>query len=112
MDPAELLRATLSDRYTIDREIGRGGMATVYLARDLTHDRLVALKVLDPELAASIGAERFVAEIRTTARLQHAHILPLLDSGNADGQLFYVMPFVAGESLRARLERDKQLPIG
>ena len=86
-------------------------MATVYLAEDLRHDRKVALKVLHPELAAVIGAERFLAEIKLTANLQHPHILPLFDSGEADGLLFYVMPFVEGESLRDRLQREKQLPV-
>src|SRR5690349_7009088 len=86
-------------------------MATVYLARDLKHDRHVALKVLDPELGAVLGAERFLSEIRVTANLQHPNLLPLFDSGSADGLLYYVMPFVEGESLRARLDREKQLPI-
>jgi tRNA A-37 threonylcarbamoyl transferase component Bud32 len=107
----ERLRASLADRYTIEHELGRGGMATVYLAQDLKHDRKVAIKVLRPELAAAIGPERFLAEIRTTANLQHPHILPLFDSGQAGTFLFYVMPFVRGESLRERLARDKQLPI-
>jgi serine/threonine-protein kinase len=107
---AQLL-SSLSDRYAIDREIGRGGMATVFLARDIKHDRQVALKVLDPELGAVLGAERFLAEIRVTANLQHPNLLPLFDSGEAGGLLFYVMPFVEGESLRARLDREKQLPI-
>jgi serine/threonine-protein kinase len=105
------LQAALTARYRIDREIGSGGMATVYLAQDLRHDRRVALKVLRPELAAVIGAERFLAEIRLTANLQHPHILPLFDSGEADGYLFYVMPFVEGETLRDRLTREKQLPV-
>src|SRR5512135_1713402 len=108
----ERLRASLADRYRIERELGAGGMATVYLAEDLKHDRRVAVKVLRPELAAVIGADRFLAEIRTTANLQHPHILPLFDSGAADSFLFYVMPFVEGESLRDRLVREKQLPIG
>src|SRR5687768_7442341 len=86
-------------------------MATVYLAHDLRHDRPVALKVLKPELAAVVGAERFLAEIKTTANLQHPHILPLFDSGQADGMLFYVMPYVDGESLRERLDRERQLPV-
>ncbi|MFC1660509.1 protein kinase [Gemmatimonadota bacterium] len=107
----ESLKATLADRYRIEREIGSGGMATVFLARDLKHDRDVALKVLKPELAAVVGADRFLAEIRTTAHLQHPNILPLFDSGEADGQLFYVMPYVEGESLRDRLNREKQLPV-
>src|SRR5688572_6297611 len=108
---SDQLQSALAGRYLIDREIGRGGMATVYLARDPRHDRLVALKVLHPDLAAALGPERFLAEIRTTANLQHPHILPLHDSGEADGQLFYVMPFVEGETLRARLERERQLSI-
>ena len=105
------LTATLADRYVIKRELGAGGMATVYLAHDIKHDRDVAIKVLRPELAAVIGAERFLAEIKTTANLQHPHILPLFDSGEADGLLFYVMPFVEGISLRDRLTREKQLPV-
>ncbi len=105
------LKAALADRYTIQRELGSGGMATVYLAEDLRHRRKVAVKVLRPELAAVIGAERFLAEIRTTANLQHPHILPLHDSGEAGSFLYYVMPFVEGESLRDRLRREKQLPI-
>ena len=109
--PVAKLTAALSDRYRIERELGAGGMATVYLAQDLKHDRKVALKVLRPELAAVIGAERFLSEIKTTANLQHPHILPLFDSGAADSFLFYVMPFVEGESLRDRLQREKQLPI-
>jgi serine/threonine protein kinase len=105
------LASALSDRYRIERELGEGGMATVYLAHDVRHDRPVALKVLRPELAAVMGAERFLAEVRTTANLQHPHILPLFDSGEADSFLYYVMPYVPGESLRERLDRDKQLPI-
>ncbi len=105
------LVAALADRYRLERELGAGGMATVYLARDLRHDRNVALKVLRPELAAVIGAERFLAEIKTTAALQHPHILPLFDSGQADGFLFYVMPLIEGESLRDRLNREHQLPV-
>ncbi len=107
---SELQRA-LADRYTIERQIGAGGMATVYLARDLRHERPVALKLLNPELGAVLGEGRFLAEIRVTANLQHPNLLPLFDSGAAAGQLFYVMPFVEGESLRTRLEREKQLPI-
>src|SRR5688572_10930767 len=95
----------LSERYRIEREIGAGGMATVYLALDLRHDRKVALKVLRPELAAVIGADRFLAEIKTTANLQHPHILPLFDSGAVQGTVFYATPFVQGESLRERLAR-------
>ncbi|HUF64846.1 MAG TPA: protein kinase [Gemmatimonadaceae bacterium] len=111
-EPIARLSTALSDRYTIERQIGVGGMATVYLARDLRHDRQVALKLLRPELGAVIGADRFLAEIRTTARLQHPHILPLFDSGEADGLLYYVMPYVEGVSLRDRLNRETQLPIG
>ncbi len=95
------LQVALSDRYRVERELGEGGMATVYLAHDLKHDRKVAIKVLKPELAAVLGAERFVKEIRTTAALQHPHILPLFDSGNAGDFLFYVMPFVAGSRCAA-----------
>jgi tetratricopeptide (TPR) repeat protein len=105
------LAAALADRYRVERELGRGGMATVYLARDLKHDRPVALKVLKPELAAVLGPERFLREVKTTAQLTHPHILPLHDSGNADGFLYYVMPYVEGESLRDRLNREKQLPL-
>jgi Tol biopolymer transport system component/tRNA A-37 threonylcarbamoyl transferase component Bud32 len=105
------LQTALADRYRLGREIGAGGMATVYLAEDFRHDRRVALKVLRPELAAVIGAERFLAEIKLTANLQHPHILPLFDSGAADSYLFYVMPFVEGETLRDRISREKQLPI-
>src|SRR5215218_9969706 len=102
---SERLAAALADRYRMERELGAGGMATVYLAHDLKHDRKVALKVLEPELAAMLGAERFLVEITTTARLQHPHILPLFDSGQVDGTVFYVMPFVDGESLRDRMAR-------
>ena len=105
------LATALQDRYRLERELGQGGMAAVYLAHDIRHDRKVALKVLRPELAAVIGAERFLAEIRVTANLQHPHILPLHDSGEADGFLFYVMPYVEGESLRDRLTREKQLAV-
>jgi serine/threonine-protein kinase len=105
------LTLALATRYAIERELGQGGMATVYLARDLRHDRKVALKVLRPELAAVIGAERFLQEIRVTANLQHPHILPLHDSGEADGFLYYVMPYVEGESLRDRLNRELHLPV-
>ena len=105
------LATSLTGRYSVDRELGTGGMATVYLAHDLRHDRDVAIKVLHPDLGAALGSERFLSEIRTTARLQHPHILPLLDSGEADGLLFYVMPFVRGETLRARLEHERQLSI-
>jgi serine/threonine-protein kinase len=105
------LTAALSDRYTIERELGQGGMATVYLAHDLKHARQVAIKVLKPELAAVLGAERFVVEIRTTAALQHPHILPLFDSGTADGFLYFVMPYIQGETLRNKLDRETQLGI-
>ncbi|HSE28294.1 MAG TPA: protein kinase [Gemmatimonadales bacterium] len=108
--PARLASA-LADRYRLERELGQGGMATVFLAEDLKHDRKVAVKVLKPELAAVIGAERFVAEIKTTAALQHPHILPLFDSGTADGFLYYVMPFIDGETLRTKLDRETQLGI-
>lgn len=101
----------LADRYRVDRELGRGGMATVYLAHDTRHDRKVALKVLHPDLAAALGGQRFLAEIRTTANLQHPHIVPLHDSGEVDGKLYYVMPFVEGESLRQRLDREQLLPV-
>ncbi|MBA2627209.1 MAG: serine/threonine protein kinase, partial [Gemmatimonadales bacterium] len=111
MTPPPRLAAALADRYRIERELGQGGMATVYLAQDLKHDRLVALKVLKPELAAVIGAERFVQEIKTTAALQHPHILPLFDSGTADSFLFYVMPYIQGETLRSRLDREAQLGV-
>src|SRR5437667_5666991 len=111
MTVLDKLRTALNDRYRIEREIGAGGMATVYLAHDLRHDRNVAIKVLHPDLAAALGPERFLAEIKTTAKLQHPHILPLLDSGEAGGLLFYVMPFIDGETLRERLTRDTQLPI-
>jgi eukaryotic-like serine/threonine-protein kinase len=107
----ERLKASLAGRYRIERELGQGGMATVYLAEDLKHDRKVAIKVLRPELAAVIGAQRFLAEIKTTANLQHPHILPLHDSGEVNGTVYYVMPFVEGESLRDRLTREKQLSI-
>ena len=110
-DQTERLRAALAGRYEIEGPAGVGGMATVYRARDLKHDRAVAIKVLRPELAASLGADRFLREISIAARLQHPHILPLFDSGEADGFLYYVMPFVEGESLRGRLVRETELPI-
>ena len=109
--PTDRLASALGRSYRLDRELGAGGMATVYLAHDLKHERDVAIKVLHPDLGAALGGERFLSEIRTTARLQHPHILPLLDSGDADGLLYYVMPLVTGETLRARLERERQLPI-
>jgi eukaryotic-like serine/threonine-protein kinase len=105
------LSSALADRYRIERELGAGGMATVYLAHDLKHDRQVAIKVLKPELGAALGAERFLAEVKITARLDHPHVLTLIDSGAVDGTLFYVMPFVRGESLRARLTREKRLGL-
>ncbi len=110
-DVLERLTTALADHYRIESELGRGGMAIVYLAHDLKHDRQVAVKVVQPELAAVIGAERFLNEIKVTANLQHPHILPLFDSGETDGFLYYVMPYVKGESLRALLDRKKQLPI-
>lgn len=110
-DPIARLNAALEGRYRVEREIGEGGMATVYLADDVRHERKVALKVLKPALAAVVGGERFLAEIKTTANLQHPHILPLFDSGEADSFVFYVMPFVEGESLRERLDREHQLPV-
>ena len=110
-DPVTRLNAALEGRYAIERELGEGGMATVYLADDIKHERKVALKVLKPELAAVVGAERFLAEIKTTANLTHPHILPLFDSGEADSFLFYVMPHIEGESLRERIDREKQLPV-
>src|SRR2546422_825033 len=106
-DTARLTTA-LADRYRIERELGHGGMATVYLARDVKHEREVALKVLRPELAAVLGAERFLHEIKVTAHLQHPHILPLHDSGEADSFLFYVMPYVEGETLPGKLPRETQ----
>jgi serine/threonine-protein kinase len=105
------LKASLADRYTIERELGQGGMATVYLARDLKHDRDVAVKVLREDLSASLGGGRFLREIKIAAQLQHPHILPLLDSGDADGYLYYVMPYVPGQSLRQRLAREGELPV-
>ena len=104
------LATALATHYRVERELGAGGMATVYLAHDLKHEREVAIKVLHPDLGAALGGERFLAEIKTTAKLQHPHILPLLDSGEADGLLYYVMPYVRGETLRARLQRDGALP--
>ena len=103
-DAVARLNVALQGRYAIERELGEGGMATVYLANDLKHGRKVALKALKPELAAVIGAERFLAEIKTTANLQHPHILPLFDSGAADGLLYYIMPLIDGESLSDKLK--------
>ena len=107
----ERISAALADRYTVEQVLGAGGMATVFLARDLRHGRQVAIKVLRPELGETIGADRFLREIEIIARLTHPHILPLHDSGEADGLLFYVMPYVEGESLRARLGREPQLQL-
>ena len=104
------LASALADRYRIERELGQGGMATVYLAEDLRHHRKVAIKVLHAELSAVLGSERFLEEIELTANLQHPHILPLFDSGSADGLLYYVMPYAEGETLRVRLARETQLP--
>src|SRR5438128_2348235 len=111
MDALAQLKSLLADRHEVDREIGRGGMATVHVARDVRHNRKVALKLLNPELGAVLGVERFLAEIQITANLQHPNLLPLFDSGECDGLLFYVMPFVEGESLRVRIDREKQLPV-
>ena len=110
-DPTSRLAAAIADRYRLERELGQGGMATVYLAQDLRHERRVAVKLLKPELSAILGGERFLNEIRVTANLQHPHILPLYDSGSADGLLYYVMPYVEGESLRDRLTRETQLSV-
>jgi serine/threonine-protein kinase len=110
-DPFHRLKDAMADRYTLERELGAGGMATVYLAHDPRHNRKVAIKVMNSELAAIIGAARFLKEIETTANLQHPNILPLFDSGEVDGTVFYVMPYVQGESLRGRLAREVQLPV-
>ncbi|UCC48674.1 MAG: protein kinase, partial [Gemmatimonadota bacterium] len=110
-DPVDQLKASLADRYAIEREIGRGGMATVYLARDLKHERWVALKVLRPELSTALGAQRFLREVKIAAQLQHPHVVPIFDSGEAGGLLFCVMPYVEGPTLRELLEREKQLPL-
>ena len=107
----KLLEGGLSPRYRIERELGRGGMATVFLARDTVHGRLVAIKVLHQEIAAGVSTERFLREIRLLAALQHPHILPLYDSGAVNDIPYYVMPFVAGESLRDRLTRDGRIPV-
>src|SRR5512146_1436393 len=111
-DVLEQLKTGLIHRYTVQRELGAGGMATVYLVHDVRHDRDVALKVLKPDLAGALGAERFLTEIKLCARLQHPHILTVLDSGETAGQLWFTMPFVEGESLRDRLHREKQLSVG
>src|SRR5512135_1247794 len=108
---SDRIETALADRYRVERELGAGGMATVYLAHDLKHDRKVALKVLKPELAAVLGAERFVVEIKTTAALSHPHILPLFDSGTADGFLYYVMPYIEGETIRDKLNRETQFSV-
>ena len=110
-DALAQFEAALADRYRVERELGRGGMATVYLAEDRRHSRKVAIKVLRPELGAILGSERFLNEIKVTASLNHPHILPLHDSGEAAGFLYYVMPFVEGESLRQRLARERQIPV-
>ena len=109
--PPETLRAALAGRYEVERELGQGGMATVYLARDLKHPRPVAIKIVRPDVAAVLGSERFLREIDAAASLTHPNILPLYDSGEAGGFLYYVMPYVEGESLRSRLDREKQLPL-
>ena len=101
----------IEDRYSLERQIGEGGMATVYLARDHRHQRHVAIKILKPDVGSAITAERFLEEIRVTANLHHPHLLPLFDSGEADGLLYYVMPYVAGESLRVKLRREGALPL-
>ncbi len=110
-DLLDRLKAALADRYRIERELGSGGMATVYLAHDVKHDRQVALKVMRPELSAILGGERFLREIRIGAKLNHLHILALHDSGEADGFLYYVMPYIEGETLRERITREGQLPL-
>src|SRR5216110_2535662 len=104
-DQLARLQAALADRYTIERELGRGGMATVYLAQDLKHHRKVAVKVMRPELAATLGADRFLREVEIAAQLTHPHILPVYDSGTAGGLLYYVMPYVEGESLQERMQQ-------
>ena len=109
LDLVDNLKAALETRYSVEREIGHGGMAVVYRARDLRHDRIVALKVLQPNFSAKLGAERFLREIRVAARLQHPHLLPLYDSGDAGGLLYYVMPCVEGGSLRDLLDRETRL---
>src|SRR5256712_2524663 len=111
VDQLARLQTALTGRYTIERELGRGGMAIVYLAQDLKHRRSVAIKVLHPELAAAVGTDRFLREIEIAASLTHPHIVPLHDSGEADGFAYYVMPYVEGESLRERLSRETQLPL-
>ncbi|HEU4525085.1 MAG TPA: serine/threonine-protein kinase [Gemmatimonadales bacterium] len=110
-EPPDSVAHALRDRYTLQRELGRGGMAVVYLAQDVRHNRPVALKLLHPDVAAALGSDRFVREIQLTASLQHPHILPIHDSGEASGRLWYTMPYFAGESLRERLKREPQLPV-
>src|SRR5215211_3085159 len=116
-EPPQVLSESLAGRYEIERELGEGGMATVYLARDVRHGRMVAIKVIRPDLMGMLGADRFLAEIRLTARLQHPHILGLIDSGvvpsdSGIDRPFYVMPYISGETLRTRLTREKTLPVG
>jgi len=114
VDPSDLLerlKGTLGDQYFVESEVGRGGMATVFLARDVKHDRQVAIKVLHPEIAATLGSERFLREIQIAARLEHPHILTLIDSGEADGLPYFVMPYLEGGSLRERLDKEGELPI-
>src|SRR5688500_18809116 len=111
MDTLEQLRLGLAERFDVERQIGQGGMATVYLARERKHGRYVALKVLLPELGVVLGKDRFLKEIQLTATLQHPNILPLFDSGEVGGLLYYTMPFVEGESLRARLSREREIPV-
>ncbi|MDQ3080767.1 MAG: serine/threonine protein kinase, partial [Gemmatimonadota bacterium] len=111
MDATQKLNDALSGRYEILREVGAGGMATVYLARDIRHDRNVAVKVVNRELGAVLGTERFLSEIRVTANLHHPNLLPLFDSGESEGLLYYVMPFIEGDTLRGRLDRERQLPV-
>ena len=110
-DTLDRLQTAVGAHYRVQRELGAGGMATVYLARDLKHDRDVAIKVLKPELGAVLGADRFLAEIKVTANLRHPNLLPLFDSGEADGLLFYVMPYIEGQTLRQRLTAERQLPL-
>ena len=110
-EPAQSIATALADRYTVERELGRGGMATVYLAEEKKHGRKVAIKVLRPEITASVGTDRFLREIGIAARLSHPHIVPLIDSGEAGGFLYYVQPHIPGGSLRDRLEENRQLPL-
>ena len=110
-DRLDDLKSALAGRYEIDREIGRGGMATVYLATDVRHHRQVAVKVLRPDLAAALGPERFLREIEIAANLTHPHILPLHDSGEAEGFLYYVMPYIKGDTLRERIDKEGELPV-